>query len=344
MNYGECYMVETIVTASFGVSLTAKKNPRIAMISGITGQDGSYLSEILLEKGYEVHGIIRRCSTTNTKNIDHIKDKLILHQGDVCDSAFLDSLMYETQPHEFYHLAAQSHVGLSFELPIYTSEVVALGTLKVLEAIRKYSPYSKLYYAGTSELFGSALAPQSEETNMIPNNPYGVAKLFGLYQTRLYRESYRLFACCGILFNHESPRRGDEFVTQKIIKGLINCKRGIQEKLYLGNLEAKRDWGYSKDYMEAAWMMLQRDRPDDFVIGTGETRTIKEFLKTAAEYIKIDYGNYVEIDSNLYRPMETSLLLADPSKARRILGWEPKVKFEELVHLMVDSELSKGGN
>ena len=332
-------MVETMVSASFGVSLIAKKNPRIAVISGITGQDGSYLAELLLGKGYDVHGIVRRCSTTNTRNIDHIKDKLVLHQGDICDSNFLDSLLYELQPHEFYHLAAQSHVGLSFEVPVYTAEVVALGTLKVLEAVRKYSPYTRMYNAATSELFANAKPPQSETTEMHPNNPYAVAKLFSYEMVRLYRQSYGLFACSGILFNHESPRRGDEFVTQKIIKGLLDCKEGKRKKLLLGNLDAKRDWGYAKDYVELQWLMLQQQQPDDYVIGTGEAHSVKDFLEVASKYIIINWRDYVEISQDFIRPLETNYLLADARKAQSKLGWTPKTSFDELVYMMVEAEI-----
>lgn len=331
---------------SVGLNFQYEKKPRkrIALITGISGQDGSFISEILLEKGYEVHGMVRRSSTHNTKNIDHLKDKIILHYGDLTSAQDINGLIYELQPNELYHLGAQSDVRISFDCPEYTSDVVAMGTLRILDAIRVYSPGTRLYNAATSEMYGSAEPPQNEETPMHPNNPYGIAKLAAFEWAKLYRESYNLFICSGILFNHESERRGDNFVTQKIIKGLINCKNGRQKKLYLGNLDSKRDWGYSKDYMLAAWMMLQRDEPDDFVIGTGVVHTVKEFLKVVGDYIKIDYTNYVEIDSNLYRPMETSYLLADYSKAQKILGWEPKVNFEQLVEIMIESELSKGGN
>jgi GDPmannose 4,6-dehydratase len=320
------------------------KAKKTACISGITGQDGSFMAELLLSKGYEVHGIVRRCSTSNTRNIDAIKSKLILHYGDICDGNFIDNLCYEIQPHEFYHLAAQSHVGLSFEIPVYTSEVVAMGTMRILEALHKYSPYTKLYFAGTSELFGSAEPAQNELTPMVPNNPYAIGKLFGLQMSQLYRKSYGMFIACGILFNHESERRGDEFVTQKIIKGLIKCKQGKQEKLYLGNLDSKRDWGHSKEYMEAAWLMLQQPEPDDFVIGTGEASSIRDFLNVAGDYIKIEWKEYVEVDSNLFRPTETSYLLADPKKAMNKLGWQSKIKLSELIKIMVDYQLLGGNN
>ena len=337
-------MVETIVTASFGVSLSAKKNPKVALISGVTGQDGSYLAELLLSKNYEIHGIVRRSATPNTKNIDHILNKLFLHYGDLGDSCFIDSLIYELQPNECYNLACQSDVAVGFELPVYTADIAALGPLRFLEAIRKYSHYTKFYQASTSETMGNAPAPQDETTVRHPDNPYGISKLFAEEMVRLYRKSYGLFACSGILWNHESPRRGDNFVTQKIIKGLINCKLGKQSKLYLGNLDAKRDWGFAGDYVEAMWMMLQQSEPDDYAIGTGEAHSIREFLDLVSKHVKIDWRDVVEIDSNLYRPTETNYLLANSRKAQEKLGWKSKTSLEELITMMVNSELSKGGN
>jgi GDPmannose 4,6-dehydratase len=327
-------------TSEVQMNYEHSKKKLISCISGVNGQDGSFLAEILLEKGYEVHGILRRSSVSNTKNIDHIKNNIYLHVGDVNDSNFINTILYDIQPNEFYHLAAQSHVGLSFDIPIYTAETVAIGTLNVLESVRKYSPFTKIYYAGTSELYGSAKPPQNENTLMHPNSPYSISKLFGFEMSRLYRKSYNLFISCGILFNHESERRGDEFVTQKIVKGLINCKLGKQKKLYLGNLDAKRDWGYARDYCEAMWMMLQHGEADDFVIGTGESYSIRDFLNVTGDYVKIDWKDYVEIDSNLFRPTETEYLLAAPGKAFSKLGWRPKVRFEQLVRIMVDAQIN----
>jgi GDPmannose 4,6-dehydratase len=337
-------MVETMVSTSFGVSLSVKKNPRVALIDGINGQDGSYLAELLLEKGYEVHGILRRSSTSNTKNIDHIRHRLILHHGDVCDSSFLDMLLYELQPHEIYHLAAQSHVGISFDLPAYTADVVAMGTLRMLEAVRRYSPYSKMYNSSSSELFGNAAYPQNEDTVMHPNNPYAVSKLFAHEMTRFYRQSYGLFVCSGILFNHTSPRRGDEFVSQKIVKGLLDCKEGKAKKLLLGNLDAKRDWGFAGDYVEMQWLMLQQQKPDDYVIGIGEAHSVRDFLKVASSYIIINWEDYVEISQDFIRPLETNYLLADARKAQTKLGWKPKTSFNDLVAMMVKAELDRRKN
>ncbi len=315
----------------------------VACISGISGQDGSYLAEFLLSKGYEVHGIVRRSATSNTKNIDHILDKTVLHYGDLGDSSFIDSLIYELQPNEFYNLAAQSDVAVGFELPIYTADIVALGPLRILEAIRKYSHYTKFYQASTSETMGNAPAPQDENTARHPDNPYGIAKLFAEEMVRLYRKSYGLFVCSGILYNHESPRRGDNFVTQKVVKGLINCKLGKQERLCLGNIDSKRDWGYAGDYIEVMWLMLQQTDPEDYVIGTGEAHTVRNLLEVVGKYVTIEWQKYVEIDSNLYRPTETNYLLANPKKAEERMGWKPKIKFEELVKLMIDAELKRQG-
>jgi GDPmannose 4,6-dehydratase len=314
-------------------------NKPVALIDGISGQDGSFLAEFLLSKGYEVHGIIRRSSTPNTKNIAHILNKIVLHYGDLTDGKSIDRVVYEVQPDEIYHLGAQSDVRISFDIPEYTADVVALGTLRLLEAIRKFSSGTKFYNAATSEMFGNALPPQNEDTIMHPNNPYGIAKLAAFEWTRLYRQSYNIFACSGILFNHESERRGDNFVTQKIVKGLIDCKEGIKDKLYLGNLDAKRDWGYSKDYVEAQWMMLQQSMPDDYVIGTGISHSIREFLDTTSKYVKIEWRDVVQIDANLYRPAETNYLLANPKKAEEKLKWKAKTSLEELIQIMVNSEL-----
>jgi len=318
---------------------------KVALITGITGQDGSYLTDFLLEKGYEVHGLIRRSATPNTKNIDHLKgaNKIELHYADLTDGESIDGIIYEIQPDEIYNLAAQSHVRVSFDVPTYTCNVTALGPLRVLEAIRKYSQGTKLYQASTSEMFGNASFPQDESTVMHPRNPYGIAKLFAHEMVKLYRDSYGIFACSGILFNHESPRRGDEFVTQKIIKGLIDCKLGLKDKIKLGNLEAKRDWGYAKEYVQCMYKMLQQSSPDDFVIGTGESHTVREFLEVVGKCVKLEWQKYIEIDSNLYRPTETNYLLANPKKAEEKLGWKSKTTFEELIKIMIDAELDRRG-
>ena len=323
---------------------------KIALITGITGQDGSYLAELLLSKGYEVHGIIRRASTFNTGRIDHIyKDphkkgiKLFLHYGDLSDSSELTNLIYNIKPDEIYHLGAQSHVRVSFDMPEYTGDITALGTTRILEAIRRGGIKCKLYQASSSEMFGDAPAPQSESTPFQPRSPYSTAKVYAHWMVNNYREGYHIFACNGILFNHESPRRGKTFVTRKITCAIAHIIAGKQNKLYLGNLEAKRDWGYAPDYVEAMWLMLQQDRPDDYVIGTGETHSVKEFLKEAFNYVDLDYLKYVEIDSHYFRPTEVEFLLADAGKAKKILGWEPRVTFEELVRIMVDSDMKLMG-
>ncbi|MGH9928635.1 MAG: GDP-mannose 4,6-dehydratase [Pyrinomonadaceae bacterium] len=325
-----------------------------ALITGITGQDGSYLAELLLAKGYEVHGIIRRASTFNTGRIEHLyKDphingvRLFLHYGDIADSTNLIKLLYRIQPDEVYHLAAQSHVRVSFDIPEYTGDVTALSTIRILEAIRETGVKSKFYQASSSEMFGKASeAPQRESTPFYPRSPYGVAKVYAHWATINYRESYDLFACCGILFNHESPRRGETFVTRKITRAVTRIKAGLQEKLYLGNLNAKRDWGYAREYVEAMWLMLQQDNPEDFVIATGETHSVEEFLSEAFSYLDLDWHKYVELDSKYLRPAEVDLLIGDASKAGKALGWEPKVTFKELVRLMVDADqalISKEG-
>jgi GDPmannose 4,6-dehydratase len=319
-----------------------------ALITGITGQDGSYLAELLLSKGYEVHGLIRRASTFNTERIDHLyKDPhindvhLFLHFGDMADSTSLIKILYQIQPEEIYHLAAQSHVRVSFDIPEYTGDVTGLGTIRILEAIRETGLKAKFYQASSSEMFGKVQeVPQRETTPFYPRSPYGAAKVYAHWVGVNYRESYSLFACNGILFNHESPRRGETFVTRKITRAVAHIKAGLQDKLYLGNLEAKRDWGYAKDYVEAMWLMLQQDQPDDFVIATGETHSVREFLDEAFAHVGLDWQKYVEIDPWYYRPAEVDLLVGDASKAKRVLGWEPKVKFKELVRLMVDADIA----
>lgn len=313
-----------------------------ALITGITGQDGSYLAELLLEKGYEVHGIIRRSSSFNTDRIDHIFDNLHLHYGDLTDYNSLINALYKAKPDEVYNLGAQSHVRTSFDIPIYTAQATGVGVLNMLEATLTYGE-AKFYQASSSELFGKVQeTPQKETTPFWPRSPYGIAKQFAYWSTVNYREAYNMFACNGILFNHESPRRGDTFVTQKIVKAAVKIDRGKQDRLFLGNLDAKRDWGYAKDYVEAMYLMLQQDQPDDYVIATGETHTVWEFANAVFNYLGIyDWEPFVGIDSKYYRPAEVDLLLGDASKAKRQLGWEPKVKFEELVKIMVDAELAK---
>ena len=319
-----------------------------ALITGITGQDGSYLAELLLSKNYEVHGIIRRASSFNTGRIDHLyKDPhingvhLFLHYGDIADSTNLIKLLYRIQPDEVYHLAAQSHVRVSFDIPEYTGDVTALGTIRLLEAIRETGSNAKFYQASSSEMFGKIReSPQSETTSFHPRSPYGAAKVYAYWATVNYREAYGMFACNGILFNHESPRRGETFVTRKITRATAHIKAGLQDKLYLGNLNAKRDWGYAKEYVDAMWRMLQHDEPDDYVIATGETHSVEEFLTEAFSHVGLDWHDYVEIDPKYMRPAEVDVLIGDASKAKRRLGWEPKVTFKELVHLMVDADVS----
>src|SRR5438132_2933562 len=318
-----------------------------ALITGITGQDGSYLAEFLLDKGYEVHGIIRRASTFNTERIEHLYQdphvnnvRLFLHFGDMADSTNLIKLLYRIQPEEIYHLEAQSHVRVSFDIPEYTGDVTGLGTVRILEAIRETGLKAKFYQASSSEMYGKVHeVPQRETTPFYPRSPYGAAKLYAFWMSVNYREGYGMFSCNGILFNHESPRRGETFVTRKITRAVAHIKAGLQDKLYLGNLDAKRDWGYAKDYVEAIWLMVQRDRPDDYVIATGETHSVREFLDEAVSYVGLDWQGYVEIDPWYYRPAEVDLLVGDASKARRELSWEPKVKFKELVRLMVDADM-----
>jgi len=313
-----------------------------ALITGCTGQDGSYLSELLLEKGYEVHGIIRRSSSFNTGRIDHIFDRLHIHYGDLSDGSSLARLMTKIGPDEVYNLGAQSHVRVSFDCPEYTADVDALGTIRLLEAIRESEVRPRYYQASSSEMFGKVQAvPQCETTPFYPRSPYGCAKVFSYWATVNYRESYGLHASNGILFNHESPRRGETFVTRKITRAIAQIVSGKQDKLYLGNLKAKRDWGYAKEFVEAMWMMLQQDRPDDYVIATGETHTVEEFLNVAFSCVNLDWRKYVEGDLRLYRPTEVDLLIGDASKAKRQLGWKPKTKFYDLVKLMVQADLDK---
>ena len=319
-----------------------------ALITGITGQDGSYLAELLLSKGYEVHGIIRRASTFNTQRIDHLyrdphsngeKVHLYLHYGDLANTGNLTDIIYSVKPDEIYHLAAQSHVRVSFELPEYTGDITGLGAMRVLEAVRKSGLPTRFYQASSSEMFGAAPPPQNEETPFEPQSPYAAAKVYAYWITRNYRDAYKLFASNGILFNHESPRRGETFVTRKITRALANIVAGRQDKLFLGNLEAKRDWGYAPDYIAAMWKIMLHDTPGDFVIGTGESHSVREFLDEAFGYINLDWHEYVAIDPRYYRPTEVNHLLSDPSKAVRELGWEPRIFFKDLVRVMVDADL-----
>ena len=318
-----------------------------ALITGVTGQDGSYLSELLLSKGYEVYGIIRRSSSFNTGRIDpiyqdpHVTDaKLRLVYGDLNDASSLNKLIRTIQPDEIYNLGAQSHVRVSFDIPEYTAEVTGLGTIRLLEAIRESGVKTKFYQASSSEMFGKVLeVPQRETTPFYPRSPYGAAKVYGHWITVNYREAYNLFACSGILFNHESPRRGETFVTRKITKAAARIKLGVQQDLFLGNLEAKRDWGFAGDYVEAMWRMLQQPAPDDYVIATGETHTVKEFLDVVFEHIGLDWKRHVKIDPRYYRPTEVDLLIGDASYAKKKLGWEPKVRFKELAVMMVEADL-----
>ena len=319
-----------------------------ALITGITGQDGSYLAELLLSKGYIVYGIIRRSSSFNTGRINHIfqdihnpNNNLHLIFADLNDGSSLNKIIRMVKPDEIYNLGAQSHVKVSFDIPENTTDINALGTLRLLEAIRETGINTKFYQASSSEMFGKALeVPQKENTPFNPQSPYAVAKVFGHYIAKNYRESYDLFVCSGILFNHESPRRGETFVTRKITRAVANIKAGKQNKLYLGNLEAKRDWGYAPEYVEAMWRMLQHNEPDDYVIATGETHTVKEFVEAAFSYAGLEAKDYVEIDPRYYRPSEVDILCGDASKAKAKLGWEPKVKFNELVKIMVDADLN----
>ena len=318
-----------------------------ALITGITGQDGSYLAELLLSKGYEVHGIIRRASTFNTSRLEHLytdphtrEAVLKLHYGDLSDASALARLVGRITPDEIYNLAAQSHVRVSFDSPEYTTDITATGAVRLLEAIRETGIKPRFYQASSSEMFGKAREiPQCETTPFYPRSPYGCAKVYAYWITVNYRESYGLFACNGILFNHESPRRGETFVTRKITRAVAHIATGLQDKLYLGNLEAKRDWGYAREYVEAMWLMLQQAKPDDYVVATGETHSVREFLEAAFAHAGLDWRKYVEIDPNYYRPTEVDLLVGDASKAKKQLGWEPKTKFNDLVKLMVDADM-----
>lgn len=323
-----------------------------ALITGITGQDGSYLAELLLSKGYEVHGMIRRASTFNTRRIDHIyhdphpngkEVRIFLHYGDLTASDTLLDIIYNVRPDEIYHLGAQSHVRVSFDMPEFTGDVTALGAVRILEAIRKSGCKTRFYQASSSEMFGGAKPPQSENTPFEPRSPYAAAKVYAYWVTRNYREAYRMYACNGILFNHESPRRGETFVTRKITRALAMIRAGKQRTLYLGNLDARRDWGYAPEYVEAMVVMMNQEQAGDYVIGTGEAHSIREFLDEAFGYVDMDWREYVKIDPRYYRPTEVDHLLSDPSRAREALGWEARIRFPDLVRIMVDADLERLG-
>lgn len=324
----------------------ANENAKIALISGITGQDGSYLAELLLGKGYEVHGIIRRSSSFNTDRIDHIyRDrhekgtKLLLHYGDLVDGTGLREIISRTKPQEVYNLGAQSHVRVSFDQPVYSVQTGAMGTMNLLEAIRDYGQPVKFYQASSSEMYGKVVeTPQKETTPFYPRSPYACGKVYSFWQTVNYREAYNIFACNGILFNHESPRRGETFVTRKITRAAGRIKEGLQKKLYLGNLDAKRDWGFAGDYVEAMWMMLQHHTADDYVVATNETHSVKEFLDEVFGHLNLNWKDFVEIDPVYFRPTEVDLLLGDSTKARKTLGWQPKVTFKALAKMMIESD------
>lgn len=329
----------------------SNKKRKIALITGITGQDGSYLAEFLLDKGYQVNGIIRRSSSFNTKRIDHIYQdehrvenyNFRLHYGDLSDPSGIFNLIQKIQPDEIYNLGAQSHVRVSFDIPAYTAEVDGIGTLHLLEAIRATGLKTKFYQASSSEMFGSTPPPQNEDTKFHPRSPYAAAKVFGHNVTVNYRESYGTFGCSGILFNHESPRRGETFVTRKITHAIAKILAKKQEKIFLGNLKAKRDWGYAAEYVEAMWLMLQQDNPDDYVIATGETHSVEEFVQYAFQCVNLDWKKHIEIDPKYFRPSEVDLLLGDPSKAKAKLSWEAKVKFKDLVKIMLIADLKNEG-
>ena len=321
---------------------------KTALITGITGQDGSYLTELLLKKGYTVYGVIRRSSSFNTERIDHIyqdphdpSPKLRLVYGDLNDASSLNKIIRTIDPAEIYHLGAQSHVRVSFDIPEYTGEITGLGTVRLLEAIRETGVKTKFYNASSSEMFGSAPPPQSETTPFQPRSPYAAAKVYAHWMTVNYREGYKMFAANGILFNHESPRRGETFVSRKITKAVARIKIGAQDKLFLGNLDARRDWGFAGDYVEAIWGILQQPKPDDYVIATSETHSVREFLDEAFGYVDLDWKKYVEIDPRYYRPTEVDVLQGDFSKAKQVMGWEPRIRFEELVRMMVDHDLEQ---
>lgn len=321
-----------------------------AFITGITGQDGSYLAEFLLSRGYEVHGLIRRSSTFNTDRIDHLytdlhdpEARMYLHYGDLAVSGQMTDLLADIRPDEIYHLGAQSHVRVSFDMPEYTGDVTGLGTLRLLEAVRKTGIRAKFYQASSSEMFGAAPPPQSEITPFQPQSPYAAAKVYAYYVAKNYRKAYGIFACNGILFNHESPRRGETFVTRKVTRAATRIKLSLKDKLYLGNLDARRDWGFAGDFVEAMWLMLQQDEPDDFVIATGETHSVREFVEKVFSRLDLDYKKYVEIDPRYFRPTEVDVLLGDASKAREKLGWTPRVNFDQLIDMMIASDLELAG-
>ncbi len=317
-----------------------------ALITGVTGQDGSYLAELLLSKGYEVHGLIRRSSSINTQRLDDIYHdphetgvRFLMHYGDLSDSGSLINLIRDLEPDEIYHLGAQSHVRVSFEIPEYTADTTAMGAIRILEAIRASGVHTRFYQASSSEMFGTAPPPQSETTPFHPRSPYGVSKVFAYWATVNYREAYDLFACNGILFNHESVRRGETFLTRKTSRAVARIKAGIQDSLYLGNLDAKRDWGYAPEFVEAMWLMLQQDEPNDLVIATGEAHTVREFVELAFDRVGLDWGRYVKIDPRYFRPAEVDELLGDPSMAMEKLGWKARTSFRDLVALMVDADV-----
>jgi GDPmannose 4,6-dehydratase len=321
-----------------------------ALITGVTGQDGSYLAEFLLSKGYEVHGVIRRASSFNTTRLDRIYEdphkpgiRLFLHYGDLSSGEQLTNLIYNLRPDEIYHLGAQSHVRVSFDIPEYTGDTTGLGTTRILEAVRRSGIKTRFYQASSSEMFGSSPPPQNEKTPFWPRSPYGAAKVYAYWLTVNYRQAYDLFACNGILFNHESPRRGGTFVTRKITRAIAQILGGHQKKLYLGNLDAKRDWGYAPEYVEAMWLILQQERPDDYVVGSGEAHSVKEFVAEAFGYVGLDWREYVEFDGKYVRPTEVDVLLANPAKAREQLSWKPKLTFSELVRIMVDADMEAVG-
>jgi GDPmannose 4,6-dehydratase len=318
-----------------------------AFITGITGQDGSYLAELLLSKGYEVHGLIRRSSTFNTSRIDHLyvdphelERRMFLYYGDLSDGSRLTNLLYDIKPDEIYHLGAQSHVKVSFDMPEYTGDITGLGTARLLEAVRRSGIKTRFYQASSSEMFGGVPPPQNENSPFHPRSPYAAAKVYAFWMAANYREAHNLFACNGILFNHESPRRGETFVTRKVTHAIANIMAAKQRHLYLGNLEPKRDWGYAPEYVEAMWLMLQQEEPDDYVIGTGEAYSVREFVEEAFGYVGLDWQEHVRIDPSYFRPTEVEVLIADSSKAKRTLGWEPKVTFKELVRIMVDADMA----
>ncbi len=326
----------------------AAETSKRALITGLTGQDGSYLADLLLDKGYEVHGIIRRSSSFNTGRIEHLyrdphdpEAHLFAHYGDLADPVALTRLLYKLQPDEIYHLGAQSHVRVSFDIPEYTFDITGAGTLRLLEAIRESEVQTRFYQASSSEMFGASPPPQNESTPFHPRSPYAVAKVAAYWAAINYREAYGMFAVNGILFNHESPRRGETFVTRKITRAVARIKAGLQDKLYMGNLDAERDWGYAPDFVEAMWMMLQADEPDDYVVATGEKHSVREALDVAFAHADLDPDRHVEIDPRYFRPSEVDSLLGDPSKAKEKLGWEPKVRFRELIELMVDADVAE---